>query len=452
MCARQLVIVLCGLCRWLGAPDRLDLCVREVLDGKHLTVPAPWALILTHQDTHDSALSCLHVAIPRVCPHMTKPCALCQVPLTKDNSSDEHIIPQALGWRKTVRSFICRKCNNESGSHWDNELCEQLKPFCTMLDIKRVDGVNQPVPLKGADGKEFVLNLDASISIPCFIRRERTVAGKQEVIIEAKSMKEVKRHLIQETRKRPHLNVEEILSNATSLREHMQVPLRMSLPLILSGDKVGRSIIKSCLGLAHQEGVSVDDCQHAKRYLAGKEDACFGNYNTSDLLKNRPAENYFHCVCVAGDPVRSQVLAYVEYFGCYRIVARLSSSYAGDVFNVCYAIDPVSGKKLDLDVALEFALDEIPAILANEKADKEKAENYLKSLVATCWKHLMIRIAVENANAQLCVKSNQQLTDEQFKKWFNLVADSLARALLGISTAHALSADDVEANSEYKTN
>ena len=379
---------------------------------------------------------------------MTKLCALCHTSLTESNRSKEHIIPRAIGGREKVNNFICRNCNSETGRRWDNELYQQLKPFCTMLGIKRSGKENQPVEIRGADKQEFVLNADASISIPHLTRIERAVADKTEVVIEAKTMEVARRILEKEARKRPSLDVEETLSKAISLRDKMQFPLRMSLPLLLSGEDAGRSIVKSCLGLAHHAGVAVDDCDYARQYLKGNGHTCFGHYNEIDLVKNRPAQTYFHCICVRGDPARSHILAYVEYFGCYRIVVRLSDSYSREEFNSCYAIDPVSGERLDLDIVLKFTQEEILEILANKRLDEEKAEDCLRSLLATCCQYLMITAAVENANAQLGVKSNQPLTEEQFAKWTNLVGDSLARALLGISPAGPLGARDVRANDE----
>ena len=250
---------------------------------------------------------------------MTKLCALCRTSLTDSKRSKEHIIPRAIGGHERVKNFICRNCNSETGRSWDDELYEKLKPFCTMLNIKRSGKQNQPIEFRGADNKQFVLNADASISIPHLTRIERAVADKTEVVIEVKSMEIARQVLEQEAGKRPSLDVEEVLSNAISLRDKILFPLRMSLPLLLSGEDAGRSIVKSCLGLAHHAGVAVDDCDYARQYLKGNGHTCFGHYNETDLVKNRPAETYFHCICVHGDPVRGHILAYVEYFGCYRI-------------------------------------------------------------------------------------------------------------------------------------
>ena len=62
----------------------------------------------------------------KVYPQMTKLCALCQTPLTKANRTKEHIIPNAIGGRKKVRNFICKRCNDETGEKWNSALTRQL--------------------------------------------------------------------------------------------------------------------------------------------------------------------------------------------------------------------------------------------------------------------------------------------------------------------------------------
>ena len=42
-------------------------------------------------------------------------CALCEAPSGNGNDSREHILPNAIGGRKTVRGFLCRVCNTMAG-------------------------------------------------------------------------------------------------------------------------------------------------------------------------------------------------------------------------------------------------------------------------------------------------------------------------------------------------
>ena len=54
MPGRQLVIVLGGFGRWLGAADRVDLGVGEVFDGKRSTIPALEPVILVDREDHQT--------------------------------------------------------------------------------------------------------------------------------------------------------------------------------------------------------------------------------------------------------------------------------------------------------------------------------------------------------------------------------------------------------------
>lgn len=67
-----------------------------------------------------------------------------------------------------------------------------------------------------------------------------------------------------------------------------------------------------------------------------------------------------------GDAVSRKLIAYVEFFGIYRMVVGLSDVYDGVSFQSCYAIDPTDGTELTLKVDLEFSEEELRFALANE--------------------------------------------------------------------------------------
>ena len=62
---------------------------------------------------------------------MSTKCWLCDVFLTKNSSSKEHIIPKALGGKQTVDNFICRSCNSQTGAEWDASLIA----FCKGIEV-----------------------------------------------------------------------------------------------------------------------------------------------------------------------------------------------------------------------------------------------------------------------------------------------------------------------------
>ena len=73
-------------------------------------------------------------------------CWLCSVVITPENDSNEHVIPQAIGGRKTVNGFICKCCNSETGHAWDAGLMKFLEFFTVHENPMREDG--KPTPSK----------------------------------------------------------------------------------------------------------------------------------------------------------------------------------------------------------------------------------------------------------------------------------------------------------------
>ena len=71
---------------------------------------------------------------------MSRTCWLCERAFIDSSMSDEHIMPNAIGGRTTVRGFICRDCNNGAGERWDAALTSQLNFLALLFDISRQRG------------------------------------------------------------------------------------------------------------------------------------------------------------------------------------------------------------------------------------------------------------------------------------------------------------------------
>src|SRR5689334_22818848 len=55
-------------------------------------------------------------------------CYRCNATLTDDNSSLEHILPNALGGRLKSRALLCKPCNSKCGDTIDAAVINQLMP------------------------------------------------------------------------------------------------------------------------------------------------------------------------------------------------------------------------------------------------------------------------------------------------------------------------------------
>ena len=376
-------------------------------------------------------------------------CALCDTPISHDNDSREHIIPNAIGGRKTVRRFICKQCNSNTGQTWDNELCTQLKPICTLLNIQRQRGHVQPLQVETVKGEGFIMHADGKLNLSKTLFSEKHSGDRTEINIGAKSWKELRKLLPGLTRKYPQLDIEQLLEKATPREEYIEDPLH--IPLTFGGDVAGRSLVKSCLALASQTGLTIDSCEHARDYLLADGEMCFGYYNETDFIQNRPPKTFLHCVLVRGDPASRQVLGYVEYFGVLRVVLCLSNNYHGKPLTCCYAIDPITGQELDIQSDLRLTSEEIAAAYRREKLDYSKVEAALSDLIEYYMERSIdgaiskaTADAVEYAFANCGAQPGEKLSDQHRAIIGRLLIERLEPLLVHLLSRTSFTEEDIK--------
>ena len=361
-------------------------------------------------------------------PHL--PCAFCGTTLTRTNISLEHVFQNAIGGRKTVDNFICSNCNSKTGANWDAALVEQLRPLCTMLNIKRSRRCNRPFVVETSSQRKLTVHPDGSMTIAEPIFDKRQLGNKSAVRIHARTMREMREMVTGLKRKHSQIDTDEVMKKADRRREYLREPYAITLNV--GGPIAGRAMIKSCLALAYDAGSNIGDCREAESYLLKDGQPCFGYYNERDVVKNRPKDTFFHCIYVCGDPTRGQLLAYVEYFGWLRIVARLSNAYDGMAFSHCYAIDPVSGKELNLDVELMIEPADIPEIYDYRKVDNSEVGRALGAVVEA-WGQMdreraqdrAVKDALKFACDECGISEGDILSDEQAAQFARVVAQRL---------------------------
>ena len=371
----------------------------------------------------------------------TMPCAFCGATLTNSNTHREHVFPNAIGGRKTVVNFICSDCNNKTGADWDATLVEQLRPLCTMLNVNRPRGGNRPFVVETISGRKLAVNPDGSMTIAQPVFEKRQLDGKSEVTIHARTMREFKSMVAGLKKKHPQIDIDEVIKRADRKREYLREPYAIA-PNV-GGSLAGRAMIKSCLAMVYDAGLDIGHCKEAESYLLKEGTPCFGHYNERDVVKNRPEETFFHCVHVCGDPNERQLLAYVEYFGWLRIVACLSNNYEGIAFSHCYAIDPVAGKELHLDIELVIKPADIPKIYDYRKVNYNEVRRALGAVMGA-WRQMDLERArahaIEDALKFACdeggIEEGDILSDEQAARFARVVANRLEPFL-----AHILGID-----------
>ena len=238
--------------------------------------------------------------------HPGSACAFCRTPLTVDTQSKEHIIPSAIGGRRTVARFICKTCNETRGSTWDKALADQFATLCTLLDIKRDRGRVHPTRVQNLTGESFQLHADGRLTLSDPSVTQEQAGDQVNIQVQARSPGEFRKIIRGLARKYPQIDVGKAIAEATMAREYNSEPWR--IPLNLGGLDAGRSSIKSLVAMATVSGIDIGDLEHASEFLLSGGCPCFGYCNDVDVVVNRPDETFFHCAALSADPTTKQVL------------------------------------------------------------------------------------------------------------------------------------------------
>ncbi len=366
----------------------------------------------------------------------TVSCALCDTPITSDNDSKEHIIPNAIGGWQKVSGFLCRSCNSRTGDTWDKELAEQLNPLGLLLRITRERGSPPSQIFETIGGQRIRLNADGRMELPDPVFRKTQQGESVEVQIQARSIDEAKGMLQGLKRKHPSLDVEQALKKMNDQAMPLEEPLKMSFQF--GGNNIGRAVVKSALAMAHNGGVRVQDCETALEYLKDSAaPACFGFYYDKDLILNRAENAVFHCIGVSGSKNTGLLLAYVEYYSAQRIIVCLSNNYAGPDVHSIYAIDPIAGEELQLQFAIPLNHEDLNAVYNYEKIPPGAMEAALRAPLSTAIerdfeaeKNRAIAEAVDYGFKNCGAAEGDYLTPEQLHKLTGLMMEKLQPFLM----------------------
>jgi hypothetical protein len=363
-------------------------------------------------------------------------CVVCEEPLDELNFSEEHLILEAIGGRFKVKQFICRSCNNNAGDKWDAELVSQLHPLRLLFGVKRQRGVTPGLAITTTAGEDLWMKPEGGF-VPAKPSYSESLTDKGIAIqFTTRTMAEARKMLAGVKRKYPRIDVDQVLGEATTSTAYPAGLVQHQLEF--GGELSGRSIVKSALALAYHNKVSSAACADALQYLRDPTALpCFGYYQKTDLVRNRPPETPLHCVALDANPASGLVLCYVEYFGVHRLVVCLGKNYTGDRIQACYAIDPRTAEQLPLSICLDFSEAEIESIYKYEMIPQGSIEKAFNAVMPAALKRKSqaekdraIEEAIEYAFKNCGAEPGGILTQEQVRKVSLLVAEKLTPFLM----------------------
>ncbi|MGH1428734.1 MAG: HNH endonuclease [Arenicella sp.] len=304
-------------------------------------------------------------------------CVLCEI---NEASSKEHIIPSAIGGKKTVIGFICESCNNETGTKWDAKLISQLHPLSVFFDIKPDRGKLGRLKTETTSGEKILYSSGGKVErVKPEISRNKK-GNLEEIQIIANNEQQAREVLNGLSRKRD-IDIDSALQSIIPESNYMDDMVKLNLEF--GGIDQGKSIVKTALAMAFSAGVDLQKCNTALGFLKDKKvEPPFGYYHENDLIQDREKELPIHCVHIQSNEEESNLCAYIEYFGVRKIIVCLSENYSGKPVYETYAIDPTSGKELKPSITMNFSNSDLHDIYRYKYCNQQKEINSFSEVFA----------------------------------------------------------------------
>ncbi|WP_171070345.1 HNH endonuclease [Methylobacterium terricola] len=247
-------------------------------------------------------------------------CRGCGSPITKENDSEAHIIPNALGGNLKPKGIICRECNTKLDAIADNALIEAFGDWPTLIDIPRDRGHNPPRIVNTRQGRRVRLEPDGSMSA-IDVRYEVTeVEGGHSVEIAAGNWKTFRQLLKRASKDFPALDP--IVAEQNARKVGIDDDDELKLGFDFSPEAIFGGLITAIwLFLIHRTGRSFMDWDQLLQVINSMQDhgGTF-RYLVDGLPGLRgPEIPIGHKIIVRCVPESGELIAYVEILGILRV-------------------------------------------------------------------------------------------------------------------------------------
>jgi phage FluMu protein Com len=247
-------------------------------------------------------------------------CRGCDKPLTNANTSEAHVIPQALGGRLAPRDILCQTCNGLLNDAADLALVKAFGAWPTLLNVPRQDGEQPSRKVETRKGQKVSLEADGSMMRRDVLYDVTPIPEGHQVVIGAGHMKTA-RQLIQRAKKQfPQFDVAEAEKHLKTIALPPDDEIKLSLDFspqavfggVLSGiwiyliHTTGRAFLP--LDALLQRIKEVQERGSPFRYLIDGLPGLDG-----------PKIDLGHKIVVRSVPNTGQLIIYMEIMGVLRI-------------------------------------------------------------------------------------------------------------------------------------
>ena len=292
-------------------------------------------------------------------------CYSCEVPLTVESASLEHVFPNSIGGRLKGR-LLCRKCNSDLGGNADAELAECMNFFANFLDIRRDHGSPQPIEGVIESTGEKILRFPDGTARHRDPKIKTQRNGDQFTYeIRASNRREVEKHLRNIKRKRPKLDLDAARAAIKEEPRESNQIFRSTLDFGARG--LLRSVTKIAVNFFLSVGGERSQISHLLPYIRSGESEGPTWYFEPDLpIFDEYDRDIFHSILLVGSSKERYLYAVVQLFSVTRYAAELNANYCGPDMLYRHDIDPVSGNSVNRDILRIPPSEEIKAALSIE--------------------------------------------------------------------------------------
>ncbi len=281
-------------------------------------------------------------------------CYSCDILLTPANQSREHIILNACGGRLSSKNLLCKKCNNQFGNSFDNELAKQVNGIANYLMIKRERDKPQPIvgKIQSSDTEYKYLADGSLVKSKPDIKIEKN-GDRINIHVSASSEEQFNEVIKGLIRKYPQLKMEDIQEAARHSQYFLQEPI--SSQLQFGGTEVFKSITKTAVNYYIHRGGNSFYIKHLLPYLKGESDLDVAwHHHSAEPLYVPQEDEVTHLITIKGDPTESILYAYIELFNFHNYIVLLNDNYDGERFVHTYLFDVLQMAELTHTVPLPY--------------------------------------------------------------------------------------------------
>jgi len=277
-------------------------------------------------------------------------CYQCLAPLTAENRSKEHIIPNSIGGRLKSDKLLCKKCNSNFGEDIDTALAFSYENLVALLGLERERKKDYLIKnLRTESGNSYHL-VDGRIPTPS---KPTIEIDGNRISIVARDKKQLREILDGQARKYPGLKNIDLSGIKSNSDHYLSEPL--PLKLTFGGATVFRSIAKMAVNLYLHRGGQLTGLEGILEVIRGKQknDNHVHHYRIPEQLEGKNDEVY-HVITIKGSAEDKTLTAFVILFSLNGFIVNLSEDYQGTDFINSYSYDILSLKESEEPIKFDY--------------------------------------------------------------------------------------------------